>query len=235
MNSNQRNAYENKMSILSIIAIEKILKVVVVVEDLRDYMKTIVIFVSLLDLKQILNAAQLSYLQLRFILSLSEIYCDNKSLHIDLNEIVSRNERHLNSYTFSNQDEHYLFTLHNFLAIVFATAQIRSESWEMIIIHSNSSRDDLKILGELRSDVLKLQESNASFVNIFERLIENLLRELNWSNVIVVEDMILITLLHTNFSRDHISHVLHSDLDIYLYELNAEKVNVKMMKIYNVW
>lgn len=47
--------------------------------------------------------------------------------------------------------------------------------------------------------------------------------------------MILITLLHTNFFQNHILDVLHSDLNMYFYELNSEKINVKVMKIHNVW
>lgn len=59
--SSQRDAYDDNVSISSFIAIKKIFKVVVIDENLRDYMKIMTISASLSDLKQILNATQLSY------------------------------------------------------------------------------------------------------------------------------------------------------------------------------
>ncbi len=230
-----RQADNRSIPSLTSLAIRQILRCFPIFEDAKNNMSIVAAFIdNPLLMKRISNAAQLPYQFLRFLLALPEL-CDDYGPLIDLDEAVLRNERYLQEETSSFPGEHYLLTLDDFLTIVSPITQITLESKEITFARELPPKGDIELLDELRQRELTIQGSNIAFVKVFKRITGNLLDGLDWNNVLIAGGMVLTTSLHTDLSQDRASHILHPEIDIYLYGLDPEKANLKVVEIHNVW
>ncbi|MCJ1390913.1 hypothetical protein MMC18_003774 [Xylographa bjoerkii] len=90
-------------------------------------------------------------------------------------------------------------------------------------------------LSEKRERTVKICATSESYCERFHRLTKDVLKGLDWSHVFLAGGMGLTTLMHTDESKDTSPHVQDSDLDIYIYGIDADQANHKIDEIYNVW
>lgn len=129
-------------------------------------------------------------------------------------------------------DDCYLITLEDFIGF---TSLIASNGDTAVLTRPTLPQGGLEMLNELVPKNLSLHASSSSFMSTFDRITGNLLYGLDWSNVLVAGGMVLTTLLHTDSSQDHRPSILQPDLDIYLYGLNAQEANAKVLEIEDIW
>ena len=156
----------------------------------------------------------------------------------DLNDAILKNERHAKKlrnkfWLILNVQSKWIF-LFNFFHDVFFVTNVENRNDIICIIRQNSFKNDFEMLNVLSSKHLKLYETATIFAIIFDRIIHDILHELNWNNLIVVENMMLTTLLHIDQNENEIVEIANFDIDIYFYELNAKKINVKTKHIHHI-
>lgn len=88
-------------------------------------------------------------------------------------------------------------------------------------------------LDDKRAEKIEIQPSLNAFETAFNDLSDNLLKGLNWSNVFVAGGLVLGALLSIDAEKQ--TAYKHSDIDVYIYGLNALEANKKLDEIYKVW
>lgn len=92
------------------------------------------------------------------------------------------------------------------------------------------------ILHQKRADAVYIQPTLESFNATWEKMTDNALQGLDWSNLFVAGGLVLETLLcppipldHTEFSKsNHMEQWLSSDIDLYIYALGPNEANAKI-------
>ena len=97
------------------------------------------------------------------------------------------------------------------------------------------SKNNFELLNDFRVFKLKIHNNVSIFIRIFNRIIENILFDLKWNNVIIVEKIIFIVLLYIDNIENFVKKIVRFDIDIYIHEFIAKKTNVKLKHIYNIW
>lgn len=89
-----------------------------------------------------------------------------------------------------------------------------------------------------REDQITIQLSTSAFSKTFEELSQRLLRNLDWTNIIVAGGMVLGTLISVDppGGDPRVRHMSSSsDIDIYVYGLSAEKATAKIHHVYKTF
>ncbi|KAJ7033326.1 hypothetical protein C8F04DRAFT_1261138 [Mycena alexandri] len=89
-----------------------------------------------------------------------------------------------------------------------------------------------------RQDQITIQPSTSAFSQTFEELSQRLLRNLDWTNVMVAGGMVLGTLISVDApgGDPHLRHMWSSsDVDMYVYGLSAEKATAKIRHVYETF
>lgn len=91
-------------------------------------------------------------------------------------------------------------------------------------------------LNYMRPAEIRIHRSAADFTTTFNRITGNILKGLDWSNIVVAGGSIITTLMHVDSERDSDDEILKPDLDIFFYGLKSpDKANDKVKEIYRVW
>lgn len=145
---------------------------------------------------------------------------------IDIDEAILRNERYVRSRSdVENQDGKYLVRLKDFCVAVGANPdRPRRRSFT----RTRPPKGGLETLDECRLWAMSIPSNDEVFVQDFDRATGGILRGLDWSNVLVAGEKVLGIFLPTD-------DVSGSDIDLYIYGLDAEQANQKVRHIHQVW
>lgn len=145
---------------------------------------------------------------------------------------IIRNERHLreNSHRFAWQVG--LVKLFDHAGLVFSQSKL-GKKWRAVDREPQSHVSGFTFLDDQRDEVVKIQPSLKAFESEFQSLSDGLLKGLNWSNVFVAGGLVLGSLLSVDTEQREA--FAHSDIDVYIYGLDAPKANEKIAEIYKVW
>ena len=152
----------------------------------------------------------------------------------DVDEAVQINERYIRSRSNEdNKDSKYLVTLDDFVKTI---GDVTMDCENIISFRrKDPPPGGLELLDRRRLRVLNLLCNSSTFADTFERITNGILKGLDWKNVFVAGGIVLTTCLHTDKSRDGDKLVKDSDIDVYIYDLDAEGANKKIEEIYTVW
>ncbi|PBK64475.1 hypothetical protein ARMSODRAFT_1087899 [Armillaria solidipes] len=103
-----------------------------------------------------------------------------------------------------------------------------------------SSLPGFTVLGEKRKSAVYLQPTIQAFKSCWDAMADNLLRGLNWDNIFVAGGLVFGTLLtpqvpgtYTDVSKAE--EWIASDIDLYIYGLNAKQANDKIRHLEEVY
>ena len=184
-----------------------------------------------ITLRLLLNDPRTPYQLLRTFLTLPQTLAAKDRRIVDVDEAVLRNEQYIRSRDI-NTDGRYLVPLEDLSQILSEAPQ---DDRPISFKRQDPPKGGLELLDELRQRELTIQSSSSSFCRVFERITHGALRGLDWSNCFVAGGMALITLLHTDPSKDDDKAVRDPDIDIYIYGLGPEDANRKVEEIHDTW
>ncbi|KAJ7669357.1 hypothetical protein DFH06DRAFT_981623, partial [Mycena polygramma] len=92
-----------------------------------------------------------------------------------------------------------------------------------------------ELLCEARAAKISIQPSTAMFKRNFYRMSDGLLRNLDWSNVLVAGGIILGTLLSSDSSPTYVQDWRSSDIDMYIHGLSPEDANKKIQHVFDTF
>ena len=145
---------------------------------------------------------------------------------IDIDEAILRNERYIRSRgQVKNQDGKYLVGLRELYSAVGACCEGPDR---MVFTRMDPPKGGLELLDERRDRVVYMQLNDRIFTEAFGNATGGMLRGLDWANVLAAGGKVLGTLC---MAKD----VVESDVDLYIYGLDAEQANQKVRHIYQVW
>ncbi|KAK0458461.1 uncharacterized protein EV420DRAFT_1542382 [Desarmillaria tabescens] len=103
-----------------------------------------------------------------------------------------------------------------------------------------SSLPGFTVLGEKRKAAVYLQPDIQSFKSCWDAMTDNVLRGLNWDNIFVAGGLVFGTLLtpHVPSNYTDVSKAdewIASDIDLYIYGLNAKQANDKIRHVEEVY
>ena len=93
----------------------------------------------------------------------------------------------------------------------------------------------LEVLDDLRKRNEQFLANSTSFSQTFNRISKNALRGLDWRNLVLVGDMVLATLLHTDPEEDDDETLRNIVLNIYIHGLDPSDANRKAAEIHDAW
>ncbi|MCJ1317342.1 hypothetical protein MMC15_002665 [Xylographa vitiligo] len=133
----------------------------------------------------------------------------------------------LRGRSYTTEDTRHLVTLDELVSILGGTPKEN-----VLEIHrKNPPLGGFEFLDHWRKRSMKILSNDAAVRATFDRLTEGILKDLDWSNVVVVGGMVLQTLMATDSSRDDEPEVLESDVDLYVYGLNAQEANAEIQHL----
>ena len=151
----------------------------------------------------------------------------------DVDEAVLRQDSYIRSLSSEHQkDGGFLLSLED-LAKVLGT-QPGSTHSTMTIERKDPPLGGFELFDQKREQFLDIFADHKSYSEAFHRVTDNILRGLDWNNVMVAGGMAAATLMHVNDSRDD-AIIGDFIIDIYLYGLDAEAANKKVEEIYQLW
>ena len=221
----------NSAPSLAYLAVGTILDSLAISDDLGEEMKTVAKYLNSITLRQLLDDPRTPYQLLRKFLTLSETVAARDRRIVDVDEAVLRNERYIRSRD-SNQDGRYLISLEELSEMLPGVPQ---DDYCISFKRKDPPKGGLEFFDEVRQRELNIQSSSTSFCKVFERITRGALHGLDWSHVFVAGGMALLTLLHTDPSKDDNRAVRDPDIDIYIYGLGPEDANRKVAEIHDIW
>ena len=204
-------------------------------EDVPRDIEIIVNHLSQVAFKEILRDVRLPYRAFRHLCSLPQAVCSPGCSHVDIDEAILKSERYHRCPSSRSVDQKHLISLSDLLAILSFSGQTRLGPDVVEYIRKDPPLGGFEMFDYLRKWRFLMHSGCAAFARTFERITNNLLRGLNWDNILVAGGLVLTTLLHTEEEKDHISSIRDPDMDIYIYGVDAEGANRKAEEIYNVW
>ena len=221
------------------LAIGKINQILAESDDLQSDVATIAKSLNSTILGEVLRDGRLPYVVLRAFLDLpNETVARNESGTLgrvqDIDEAVLLNEKYIRTRSpHENADGVHLVSIEDLGKIC---GHITSDLVPtMTIRRMEPPSGGFECLNEKRERTIKICASSQSYCERFHRLTGDILKGLNWNNIFLAGGMALTALMHSDESKDTSSHIQDSDLDIFLYGLDAEQANQKVDEIYNVW
>lgn len=145
---------------------------------------------------------------------------------IDIDEAILRNERYIRSRSdVENEDGKYLVRLSEFCTAVGACPD---GPYRMKFTRMDPPKGGLEVLDERRAQVMCILPDDQVFVEGFAFATNGVLQGLDWANVLAAGGKVLSNLVRADDAKE-------SDIDLYLYGLDAEQANQKVRHIYQVW
>ena len=216
---------------LTYLAVGSILEILENSNDLAGDVEKVALSVSSNALRQVLSDPRTPYHILRiFLTSAATLTTADRSM-VDVDELVLQNERYMRTRE-SNRDDKYLVSLESLSEIL---AKAPQDDGLLSFKRKDPPKGGLEILEEKREEDVTIQASSASFGKVFDRITGGALRGLDWSNVLVRGGMALMTLLHTDPSKDDDKAVRDPDIDMCIYGLGPQDANRKLEEIHDIW
>lgn len=216
---------------LASIAVNKILETLADSVDPAADIWTIAESLNSTTLRQLLSDPRVPYQLLRTFLTFPQTLTAEDRRMVDVDEAVLRNEQYVRSRN-SNRDGKYLVPLEDLFKILSKSPQ---DDRPLPFTRQDPPKGGLELLDERRKRDLTIQPSSASFCKVFERITHGALRGIDWSNVLIAGGIALITLLHTDPSKDNDRAVRDPAIDVCIYGLGPEDANRKVEHIYDTW
>lgn len=145
---------------------------------------------------------------------------------IDIDEAILRNERYVRSRgDAENEDGKYLVGLSDLCTAVGACPE---GPHRFSFTRVDPPKGGLEVLDERRPRVMYLLPNDQTFIQAFGHTTDGILRGLDWANVFAAGGKVLGTLICAG-------DVKESDIDLYIYGLDAEQANQKVRHIYQIW
>lgn len=146
---------------------------------------------------------------------------------IDIDEAILQNERYIRSRTeVENEDGKYLVGLSELYTAVRAGPD---GPFRVAFTRMEPPKGGLELLDERRPREVCMPLNDRYFTEAFGNATGGLLRGLDWANVLAAGGKVLGTLIMAKGVEES------SDVDLYIYGLNAEQANQKVRHIYQVW
>lgn len=145
---------------------------------------------------------------------------------IDIDEAILLNERYIRSRgEAENQDGKYLVGLSE----LYTAVEACSEGPDRVVFtRMDPPKGGLELLDERRDRVVCMQPNDRVFTEAFGKATRGILQGLDWANVLAAGGKVLGTLCM-------LKDVGESDIDLYIYGLDAEQANQKVRHIHQVW
>ncbi|KAG8527414.1 uncharacterized protein KY384_007566 [Bacidia gigantensis] len=207
--------------------------------------KTLAENLSSVAFKRLLTDPKIPYQAFR---SLLQEYQSNSSagaprndVDVNIDGFILQNERYVRSRGFANQDGKYLLELEQLPVLLNQSESLDTETSmgqdTLSFKRGDLPKGGLEVLDYHRNmhREMRIHATLGSFTKTFERVTENVLRGLDWSNVFVAGGMVLATLLHTDPKDDKKDEIIKPDVDLYIYDLTPAEANAKVEHIYDVW
>ena len=219
---------------LSSLAVAKVLHLLFAADCSAQDAKTIFESLGTTNLKRLLNDPSLTYPQFRRIFKYLQAHslldCEKE---IEVDQVVLRNERYIRSRgKNANRDGLYLISLQQLLAIL-PKAGLSERGYP--IVHAAPPLGGLEMF-KLDPDpdpdpdfATRIQKTNASLAENFQRITKGILKGMDWNNVIVAGGMGFLTLMHTPPVSDESFGVLLPDVDLYLFGLGKSQSIVQVV------
>lgn len=222
------------ISSLSSMSAAKIIDMLGISDNIEADVRTVVKSINSTTLRQLLKDPRTPYSTLRAFLATPSI-ANSARQPVDIDEAVLANEKYIRSQGGeANHDGRFLVTVEDLSRIIGDPSN--DPQAPLVIRRKDPPKGGFEILDERRQRTIRVQPSDAGFVETFERITKGILRGLDWSNVFVAGGMVVTTLLHTaGPNKDHHKRIQDCDIDVYLYGLGPEAANRKVEEIYNVW
>lgn len=210
--------------------------------SVSDYLRADVIAVSQTlnstTLRQLLRDERTPYKVLRAFLDPS-IYSNLPSWAVsicrsqDVDEAVLRQNKHIRSLS-PGQDKHgiYLVSLEDLVNIVgnplggtFSTITVERK---------NPPLGGFELFDGNRERIFDIIADHKTYSDVFHQATDNLLKELDWENVMVAGDLALATLMRGGDSKPTLD-LRDFSINVYLYGLDPKGANKKVEEIYELW
>ncbi|MCJ1402518.1 hypothetical protein MMC11_005738 [Xylographa trunciseda] len=234
----QDSIITGSVSLVSL-AIGKINKVLAESDNLQSDIATIAQNLNSTTLRAVIRDGRLPYVVLRAFVDLPyETEPGDESGTLgklqDIDEAVLLNEKYIRTRTpEENADGAYLLSIED-LGKIFGHVPSDLVT-AMTIRRMEPPSGGFECLSEKRERTIRICSSSQSYCDRFHPLTNNILKGLDWSHVFLAGGMALTTLIHPDESEGASPYIQDSDLNIYLYDLDADQANRKVEEIYNVW
>lgn len=227
---------ENAITSLTSLASAKIIDSLAASDNIQSDILTIANSLTTETLRQLFRDGRLPYVVLRDFLDLPLGFKSGQTMATlqDVDEAVMRNEAHVRSRSAKdNQDARYLVTLESLGKILGKSPSDPSAT--VTFRRKQPPPGGVEYYDHARERTATINITEKAYSETFQRITRGVLDGLEWNNVLVAGGIALITLLHTDKSKDDLPEVVDSDIDIYLYGLDAAQANTKVQEIYEVW
>ncbi|KAJ7623036.1 hypothetical protein DFH06DRAFT_1104714 [Mycena polygramma] len=147
----------------------------------------------------------------------------------DIDEWIILHEKYLGDSERLGEDWHFgLITLGHSDA-VFPSSTKTGTSRTIV---RPTSLPGYEVLSSKRAQKIQIQPSTAAFKRTFDRLSDGLLKNLDWSNILVAGGIVLGTLLAVDGASNIAEQWAASDLDVYVYGLGPAAANAKLEHLF---
>lgn len=234
---------EIKVPSLSFLTVGKVLDELHISEDLEASAKLVADSLSFTTFRQLLEDPRMPYNILRVFCTLSRTLTAQGLRLVDVDEAIIQNERYIRSRGDQNQDGKYLVSIEDLCRVVSETAtKIQPVnaletpySQPLTFRRKTPPKGGFEVLDYKRSKQLSINRDSSTYIQVFDRITNGILRGLDWTNVMLAGGMALTTLLHVDPEKDNDRSIQDPDLDLYVYGVGPEEANAKVEQIHDTW
>ncbi|MCJ1477625.1 hypothetical protein MMC13_006298 [Lambiella insularis] len=224
---------------LASLAAAKISELLADADDVQAELSTIANSLSTATLRQLFRGGRLPYRVLRAFLNFPlrfESGNADEAMAIlqDIDEAVLLNEMHIRSRgAEDNRDNAYLVTLESLGKILGKEAPDPSST--LTFRRKKPPAGGFEFFDEARERTTTIVITDEAYCENFQRVTAGVLDGLDWNHVLVAGEIALISLLHTDKTRDLRPEDVDTDIGLYLYGLDAAQANTKVEEVYEIW
>ncbi|KAI9800277.1 MAG: hypothetical protein M1833_003391 [Piccolia ochrophora] len=207
-------------------------------ENVAADLRTIVSGLNRSSLRRVLLDPRTPYLVVRKLLmrpNRREVGSKATDLTIDIDMAVIRNEDYIRSRgPLRNKDGRGLIRLDDLVA--FHRHEDQQHGNEHLMLNREVRSDTTFDFFDFRVPLqIEVQPSSSLFTTSFHRITGDILKGLDWNNILIAGGVVLTTLLHLNPADFHFKCVREEAIDVYIYGLGPVAANEKMKDLYRVW
>ena len=175
-----------------------------------------------------------SYMELRQLLARHDRKGDMAE-HID--PAIHYCEMHIRSRGLSNSDGKFLVSLSELREFLYPEENRPPSPTDnnMVIVRQDRIPGAIEVLDGRRPEILHLHSNDEAFRVTFTRITQNILRGLDWQNVVVAGGIVLNTLLHVDPDCDNEKRIQDPNIDLYIFGLSPADAEKKALEIEQVW
>ena len=238
--SKQANGEGDVPSLITL-AVRKVRKMLAYTEDLDGELDTLLTTVSSTLLRHIFGSPETPHVLLRRFISRAQVL-SRKGDHtqgmnlLDIDEMILQNGKFLRFSVCSNKfftGEEYLVKLEDLRHIL---GDDPNDSGEILEFRRRDPpKGGFEILDQLRPRWLRIIKDDGTFRRAFEWITRDVLKGLDWTNVLVAGPFISTVLMLTGPSRRLYKSLGKDMIDLYLCGLTAREAQDKVKLIYYTW